>query len=284
MMLQLYCLNSLVSKGIAPEGFNHTNIAMIPKIKNATIMSHYMVISLCNVVYKIASKMVTIWFKQIMPTIIFQSQSVFVLGRLISDNIITAFEFNHFLKNKLMRNKGHFSLKMHMSKAYDRVEWTFIEKMLLQLGFDVKFINVLMRCVSSASFSILINGDPVGSFRPCRGLCQEDTLSPYLFIICVEGFSSLFQRVKRNGSFPGIAVSRGTLCISSFFFADDSVIFGDAIPNRASKIRCILNAYDRVGFREKNNLNKSVVVFNKNTTPEAREVVTNILSVTGGEA
>lgn len=69
-----------------------------------------------------------------------------------------------------------------------------------------------------------------------------------------------------------------------FFFADDSVIFGDAIPNRASKIRCILNAYDRVGFREKNNLNKSVVVFNKNTTPEAREVVTNILSVTGGEA
>ena len=155
--------------------------------------------------------------KIVLPLIISESESAFVPGRLITDNVITAFEINHFLRKKTAGKVGHFSLKIDMSKAYDKVEWGFLEKMLLKLGFDCTFVNVVMRCVSTASFLIVLNGDPVGFFKPGKGLCQGDPLSPYLFILCAEGLSSLYQVAEQNGKFPGIRVSRGSLRVSHLF-------------------------------------------------------------------
>jgi hypothetical protein len=75
----------------------------------------------------------------VLPDIITPNQSAFVLGRLISDNILIAYELTHFLINKREGNLGYAAIKLDMSKAYDRVEWCFLREMMRKLGFAGKF-------------------------------------------------------------------------------------------------------------------------------------------------
>ena len=120
-------LNALNS-GCVHESLNETFIALIPKIKNTKKVSNFRPISLCNVVYKLISKVVVNPLKQILPNIVFDSQSAFLPRKLIICNVLVAFETLHYLKRKTY-------LKLDMSKAYDRVEWTFLEKVMRHLGF-----------------------------------------------------------------------------------------------------------------------------------------------------
>ena len=82
-----------------------------------------------------------------------------------------------------------------MAKAYDRVEWTYLRGIMLKLGFHEGFVSLVMRCVTSVSFSIKVNGALSSVFRPTRGIWQGDPISPYLFLLCAEGLSSLLKSV-----------------------------------------------------------------------------------------
>ncbi|KAL0359737.1 UNVERIFIED_CONTAM: hypothetical protein Sangu_0823100 [Sesamum angustifolium] len=115
---------------IMPAGFNETNIVLIPKIKRPESLAHFRPISLCNVVYKIASKSIANRLKPWLDEIISLAQSAFVPGRLISDNVLLAFELNHFLNTHSKGRKQFLNLKLDISKAYDRVEWCFLERVL----------------------------------------------------------------------------------------------------------------------------------------------------------
>lgn len=85
------------------------------------------------------------------------------------------------------------SIKLDMSKAYGRVEWTYLDMIMERLGFQSQFISLIMNCVSSTSFSILVNGTPTGHILPTQGLRQRDPLSPHLFLLCTEGLVSLLE-------------------------------------------------------------------------------------------
>jgi hypothetical protein len=149
---------AFLNEGRMEEGINATNLVLIPKVNSPSNPSEYRPISLCNVIYKLISKVLANRLKAILPKIVSPEQSAFVSGRLISDNILVAFETLHTMASRLSGKEGYMALKLDMSKAYNRVEWDFLEAVLLKLGFERRWINLLMTCVRTVTYSILING------------------------------------------------------------------------------------------------------------------------------
>ncbi|KAM1003165.1 hypothetical protein ACFX14_003591 [Malus domestica] len=86
------------------------------------------------------------------------------------------------------------TIKLDMNKAYDRIEWGYLRMVLTKLGFFGRWVNLLMQCVSTVTYSIIVNGSPCVYIHPSRGLRQEDPFSPYLFFLCVEGFSAFIDQ------------------------------------------------------------------------------------------
>ncbi|KAM6577555.1 hypothetical protein CsatB_029392 [Cannabis sativa] len=180
--------------GSFPKELNETNLVLIPKKKNVATMGDLRPIALCNVIYKLISKVLANRMRSIIDLIISDTQSAFIPGRLISDNIMVAFEVMHYLKRKTKGKKGYMALKLDMSKDYDRVEWSYIHAVMLQMGFDEQWVKLIMFCVSSVSYSVMRDGHGMGPILPSRGIRQGDPLSTYLFIICADGFSALIKK------------------------------------------------------------------------------------------
>ena len=137
------------------------------------------------------------------------------------------------------------ALKIDMSKAYDRIEWSFVRQMMLSLGFEDAWVNLIMMFVSSVRYMIVHDGYKIGSITPERGLRQGDPLSPYLFILCAEGLFSILNDYASKGLIHGCKVTRIAPIISHLFFADDCFFFFKANMLECANIRDCLKAYER---------------------------------------
>lgn len=268
----------VLNGGPMPERWNETVIALIPKVQNPEKVTDLRPISLCNVLYKIVSKVLANRLKSILPDIISPNQSAFIPGRLISDNILIAYEMTHYLKNKREGRTGYAAIKLDMSKAYDRVEWQFLHDMMMKMGFDYRWVQLMMNCVSTVSYSIKINGDLSTRFKPQRGLRQGDPLSPYLFLLCAEDFSALLNRAEENGLISGVMICPDAPSVSHLLFADDSLILIRATEGDAMQSQAILDLFEQCSGQVINKL-KSAVLFSTNTHNDKKKAVRNVLGV-----
>ena len=157
---------------------------------------------------------------------------------------MVAFETMHSIDKKRKGNEGLMAVKFDMSKAYDRVEWAYLESMIKKMGFGETWISLIMMCVTSVSFLILINGEPKGAITHSRGLRQGDPLSPYLFLLCGEGLSAMLKKKEREGLIRGVAAARHAPRVSHLFFADDSVIFCRATKEECMQVAKVLEVYE----------------------------------------
>ena len=124
-----------------------------------------------------------------MDKLISENQSAFVPGRAIGDNVLITHEVLHYLKTSKAEQRCAMVVKTGMSKAYDRLEWDFIALVMARLGFHRSLIGLIIQCISSVTYSFLINGLPRGKVVPSRRIRQGDPLSPYIFIMCSEVLS-----------------------------------------------------------------------------------------------
>jgi hypothetical protein len=229
-------------------------------------------ISLCNVVYKLVSKVLANRLKLILEDIISPNHSAFVPGRLISDNTILAYEMSHFMKRKRSGKQGYMAVKLDMSKAYDRVEWSFLEQVMKKLGFCDPFVQNVMKCVRSMSYRFKVNGNITDTIVPGRGLHQGDLISLYLFLVCGRGFSALLHEAEARGEITSIKLAPSAPSVNHLLFADDSLLLLEASTESAATVNAILQAYEAASGQVINR-EKSSILFSKNCSRRLKESI-----------
>ena len=150
------------------------------------------------------------------------------------------------MKTKKYGKVGHMALKLDMSKAFDRLEWIFLQKIREKMGFHSIWIGWILKCIKSVTYYVLVNGKAKGHIIPTRGIRQGDPLSPYLFLLCLEGLNGLIQHAMDVGEVEGVSLCRSGPKISHLFFANDNLLFCRARIEDINTIQEILRKYKRL--------------------------------------
>lgn len=234
-------------------------------------------VRLCNVYYKIVAKAIANRWRLVLDKVIDQNQNAFIPGRLITNNILIAFECMHWPRNSKSK-QGYAALKLNMCNTYDRVEWRFIEAIMLKLGFSNKWTKLVLRCVSSVSYKIKINGQLTSGFSPSRGIRQGDPLSLYIFVICAQGLSSLLKVFNHLGWIKRLKMASRGLTITNLFFADDNLLFFKADPISCKYVKERLDIYEQASGQVIN-FEKSALSFSQSTLSSNQDRVKQILRI-----
>jgi hypothetical protein len=170
---------------------NATIVALVPKVPNPTMVSDFRPISCCNTIYKCIAKILAKRLQSVLLVLIDPVQSGFVKGRRIADNIFLTQEIMHGYHKSTSSPKC--AMKVDIMKAYDNVRWEFLWDTLTCMNFHPRMINWLKTCVTTASYTLNINGEPTGNIKGERGLRQGDPLSSYLFVIVMEVLTCILK-------------------------------------------------------------------------------------------
>lgn len=179
-----------------------------------------------------------------MPKLTFECQSSFVPHRQATDNIIIVQEVVHTLR-KRKGKVGSFIAKIDLEKAYDRIEWSFLNQLLAFLDFSHTITKLILHCISSAQLSLIWNGKVLPSFQPSHGLRQGDPLSPYLFVLCMETLAHRIQQACTLQLWKPIKFCRTGPELSHVFYADDLLLMGEASEVQARTLKEVLVQFCR---------------------------------------
>ncbi|XP_039135720.1 uncharacterized protein LOC120273142 [Dioscorea cayenensis subsp. rotundata] len=239
-----------------PNSWGKTFVVFIPKIEHPQKVSDFRPISLCNVCYKIVSKVLAARLKIVLPELIGPEHTGFLAGRSTVDNILVVQEIVHSMETD-KTSPPRMLLKVDIEKAFDTINWNLILATLQRMCFPAIWIKWIESCLSSAFFSLLINGRPSRWITSSRGVRQGDPISPLLFILASQNLSAILNHALYINFIPGFDV-RLTRNINHLMFADDLLIISKASRQSARNILFCLNLYASISGQNPN-LNKSAL-------------------------
>ena len=242
--------------GKLTRGINTTFIALIPKVDSPQRINDFRPISLVGSLYKILSKVLANRLKQVMGKIISDSQTAFVKNRQILDDILIANE----VVDEARKNKKELMLfKVDFEKAFDSVDWGYLDSIMKNMLFPVLWRKWIKECVTTATASILVNGSSTNEFSLQRGLRQGDPLSPFLFLIAAEDLNVMMTSAVRHNIFSGYSVGNSNLeTVSHLQFANDTLLLGAKSWANVRALRAVLTLFAEMSGL-KVNFNKSML-------------------------
>ncbi|XP_057453159.1 uncharacterized protein LOC130745025 [Lotus japonicus] len=252
-------IQNFFREGDLPTDINETVVALVPKVPGPENVVQFRPISCCNFLLKMVTRIMVIRLKGALNDLITPNQSAFVGGMMIQDNILVAQEVFHGLKKRGKELKDFLAIKLDLSKAYDRLEWVFLERALLAYGFHEKWVTQVMRVVRGVTYKYKINGHLGKKLIPERGLRQGDPLSPYLFVLAVDVLSHMLIQAQRDGRIEGLQLAPTAPKLTHLFFADDSLLFAKASDQEAYQIVDILNTFS-LASGQRINTSKSGII------------------------
>ncbi|KAL0284376.1 UNVERIFIED_CONTAM: Retrovirus-related Pol polyprotein from type-2 retrotransposable element R2DM [Sesamum radiatum] len=251
------------SSGKLLKQFNATLLCLIPKVELPHGVADFRPITCCNVLYKTITKIMVERMTEVMCKLVSINQTAFVQGRSISENIMLAQDL--FAGYHRKRFPPSCALKVDLKKAFDSIEWEFLEAALNVFNFPATFRGWIMECVSSATFSISLNGSTHGFFKGARGLRQGDPLSPYLFVIVMEMLNLIIkERILQSDQFCYHWRCK-ELELVMLSFADDLLLFSKADNNSIALFKDALSDFATASGLTANP-SKSVIIFSKSAS------------------
>lgn len=251
---------------------------LIPKKEDACKVEHFRPLSGCNTVYKTISRILSARMKPFMGACVSMAQSAFVPGRDISSNTILLREILHSFQMRGYKG-SHFYLKADLSKAFDRMDWDFLQSILPLYGFPPNLTNWVMGCVRSARYSVVLNGRGGDGFlTPECGLRQGCALSPYLSILGMDVLSRKLSHLVSLGMLKGLKISPRGTPLTNNVYADDLLIFGTAVEEEAQQIQTTLSQFSSLSGQIVGPA-KSNIWFSGITAKEERDKVAAALQV-----
>lgn len=254
-----------------------TNLVLVPKCENPTKITEFRPISVCNILYKVITKILAARIRPYIAGCVSPSQCAFVPGREISENVILLREVIHSFRMKAYKNED-FCLKLDLSKAFDRMSWSFLRELLPRYGWPLEFVNLVMNCVESAEYTVVVNGRGDGFFRPRAGLRQGCALSPYLFILGMDILSRSLEHSVQEGWIKGVKLAPLAQPLTNCLYADDLLVFGKAKEEEAARIGALVQLFECVSG-QRVGLEKNSIWFSNRVSLQLRERVALILSV-----
>lgn len=224
---------------------------LIPKIQGPETLRNYIPISLCNTVYKIVTKIIVARLRPYLEKLVSPLQMAFVLGRKGIDNVVIVQEPIHSISKK-MGGIGYIVVKIDMEKVYDKLEWSFIRKVLVKVNLPQNLRDLIMSCVSSSFSSILFNGG------------------------CMEYLGQLIEEKCGQKLWIPAKTSQGGIAFSHLMFADDIILFPKADQINCLTIREVLDEFCSK-TRQTISVDKSQVFFSPNVDRDAKESLCEIL-------
>ncbi|KAA3486693.1 reverse transcriptase [Gossypium australe] len=155
------------------------------------MVSQYRLISLCNNIYKIVTRLLVLRLTPLFNKLISPIQDSFIKGHQTTDNVIIFQEMVHSFR-KLKGKTSSMIIKLDMKKK------PMIDLILYYFNFPKKWIDLIHNCITTSTMSILLNGGRLENFRPSRGICQSDPLLRYIFILCMEYLNLQINIVVEN--------------------------------------------------------------------------------------
>ncbi|WP_420914570.1 reverse transcriptase domain-containing protein [Candidatus Phytoplasma australasiaticum] len=174
-----------------------------------------------------------------------EAQGTFVKGRQILDQALIA---NEAIEDYRARDREGIIFKIDFEKAYDHVDWSFLDKVLEKKGLGYKWRSWLLSCVRTVQYSILINGKPRGNIKATRGLRQGDPLSPFPFLLIVDSLSRMVWRSLEGGIIEGFEVGREKVALSHLQFVDDTIFFCSGRQDSFLILNYILRFFESLFF------------------------------------